>query len=172
MTLLLAALVMSLRMVHILKQLADAGLTSNPFVFAALLAGASTTLALLAAVSAYILHSVVVLPARHLRTTSYVVTNRRVLIQRGHEELHLERSRIVDLLPMPALKGAHDVFLVLDGPRARALALSGAFGDVERGPQLRPVLESVDDVDGVRRALFATPAGPDMVRDARLPPAA
>lgn len=159
MTLLTAASMMSLRMMAVLHQLAEAGLTRNPFAFVALLAGASTTLALLVAVSVYFLHSAVVLPAHHLRTTSYVVTDSRVLIQRGREELHLDRSCIVDLLPVPALKGAHDVFLVLDGPRARALAMSGAFGEVERGPQLRPVLESVDDVDGVRRALFPSAPG-------------
>jgi hypothetical protein len=168
-TLFSAAVVMAARLVDTVHRLAEAGLTSTPFSFAALLAGVSTTFALLVSVAAYFLHSSVLLPVRQLRDTSYVVTDRRVLIQREREELHLDRSHVVAALPVPALKGAHDIFLVLDGPRARALAMSGAFGEAERGPELRPVLESVDDVDGVRRALFNAS---HRRRDVSLPPAA
>jgi hypothetical protein len=171
-TVLVAVLAMSERMVDILQELIGAGFATNSFAFAALLAGAGTTVALLVAVSTYLLHSAVLLPAHNLRHTSYFVTNQRVLIQRGLEELHLDRSRVIDLLTVPALKGANDIFLVLDGPRARALALSGAFGEIERGLQLRPVLESVDDVDGVRQALFAKSIVPLHAVRAELPPAA
>jgi hypothetical protein len=40
---------------------------------------------------------------------------------------------------------------VLDGPRARAVAASGAFGEISRGPNLRPVFEAVEDGEGVSR---------------------
>jgi hypothetical protein len=49
---------------------------------------------------------------------------------------------------------------VLDGPRARALAASGAFGELERGPNLRPVFESVADAESVTRILQSQPELP------------
>jgi hypothetical protein len=50
--------------------------------------------------------------------------------------------------------------MVLDGPQARALAASGAFGEVERSPHLRPVFESVADAEGARRVLGEKPVLP------------
>jgi hypothetical protein len=94
-----------------------------------------------------------------VRETRYLVTDKRVLIQRGLEELHLDRSRIVDVIDAPAGEGVRNVFLVLDGPRARALAASGAFGEIDRGPNLRPVFESVEDAEGVAKIL-RTPSLP------------
>jgi hypothetical protein len=82
-----------------------------------------------------------------------------VLIQRGDEELHLDRSRVVDVIDTPAAKGLVDLFLVLDGPRARALAASGAFGEA-RGQGLLPVLRRLADADEVRRLLRARVAQP------------
>ena len=105
-------------------------------------------------------------PLRQLDRTRYLITDRRVLIQRGREELHLDRERIVDVIPTPGASGMTDVFLVLDGPRARALAISGAFGEQDTGPQLRPVLESVEDAESVSRILLAGPAGPPESRQA------
>jgi hypothetical protein len=84
-----------------------------------------------------------------------LITNKRVLIQRGREELSLDRTRIVDVIDAPAGAGMSHVFLVLDGPRARALAASGAFGELTRGPDLRPVFESLEDAEGARRVLRA-----------------
>jgi hypothetical protein len=50
------------------------------------------------------------------------------------------------------------VFLVLDGPRARALAASGAFATQdETEPGLLPVLERLEDVEGLSRALNQPP---------------
>lgn len=74
------------------------------------------------------------------------------MIQRGHEELHLDRSRIVDIIDAPAQGGLRDIFLVLDGPKARALAASGAFGEAQ-GKGLQPVLHRVADVDSIRQIL-------------------
>jgi hypothetical protein len=88
------------------------------------------------------------------------VTNKRVLIQRRSEELHVDRSKIVDVIDAPAGDGLRNVFIVLDGPQARALAASGAFGELERSPHLRPVFEAVEDAEGARRVLGSSPVLP------------
>jgi hypothetical protein len=103
-----------------------------------------------------VVYTVVIRPARLAAHTRYLITDRRVLIQRGDEELHLDRSRIVDVIDTPAGGGVRDIFLVLDGPRARAVAASGAFG--EAGAQgLQPVLRRVADADAVQQILQAPP---------------
>jgi len=93
-------------------------------------------------------------PRNLARATRYVVTDRRVLIRRGQDELSLERARIAYVIDAPR-RGLHDVFLVLDGPRARGLAASGAFA-VAAGVELEPVLESLGEADEVS-ALLAPP---------------
>jgi hypothetical protein len=90
-------------------------------------------------------------PGRLARATRYLVTNRRVLIRRGREELSLDRSRIADVISAPTRSGATvlvDLFLVLDGPQARAFASSGAFheGDADA---LLPVLLAIEDGETV-----------------------
>jgi hypothetical protein len=94
----------------------------------------------------------IVRPARLVRATRYFVTNARVLIRRGNEELALDRSRIAYVIDAPS-RHLHDVFLVLDGPQARAFAPSGAFGEDDRDDALRPVFASIDDADTVGRIL-------------------
>ncbi len=100
-------------------------------------------------------------PVRLARSTRYFVTNRRVLIRRGLEELALDRSRIayvIDAPQRPLGDGArpklHDVFLVLDGPQARALAPSGAFGE-SGTDSLKPVFTAIVDADRVEEILRA-----------------
>ena len=80
-----------------------------------------------------------------------VVTDRRVLIQRQNEELVLDRSNIAYVIAAPTSKSLQDVFLVLDGPQARALAASGAFG--RKVDELQPVLSSIADGDTVNAIL-------------------
>ena len=46
-----------------------------------------------------------------------------------------------------------DVFLVLDGPQARAMAPSGAFGTEDRNDALRPVFAAIADADIVGEIL-------------------
>jgi hypothetical protein len=147
-----------------LKTLVAAGLRQAPFV--ALLIGEGISLLLVLGAALYLAIEGLVQPLRQLDRTRYLITDRRVLIQRGREELHLDRERIVDVIPTPGASGMTDVFLVLDGPRARALALGGAFGEAELGPQLRPVLESVEDAESVSKILLAGPAGPPASRQA------
>jgi hypothetical protein len=140
------------------RVLEGAGLREGPFV--ALLIGEGIAAMLILCTAVYLAVDGLISPAHKLERTRYLITNRRVLIQRGREELHLDRERIVDVIPNPrGARGLTDVFLVLDGPRARALAMSGAFGEADVGPQLRPVLESVEDAESVSRILLADLVG-------------
>jgi hypothetical protein len=150
-----------------LRVLSSAGLREAPF--AALLIGEGIAALLVVGAALYFAHDALLGPAKLLKRTRYLITDRRVLIQRGREELHLDRERIVDVIPTPGASGFTDVFLVLDGPRARALAISGAFGEGDAGPQLRPVLLSVEDPESVSRILLARPGrgpGPESRRAA------
>jgi hypothetical protein len=122
---------------------------------AVLLVGAvALGMLLLLATSAGAGYAALVRPSRIKRQTRYFVTNARVLIRRGNEELTLDRSRIAYVIDAPSRK-LHDVFLVLDGPQARALAPSGAFGGDRADDALRPVFSAIDDADTVGRILRA-----------------
>lgn len=135
------------------KHVLAAGLQPSSAAFVALVCGVALTALLLACVAGGLGYAALVRPARLAQKTRYMITDRRVLIQRGNEELCLDRSRIVDVIDTPGQRGLHDVFLVLDGPRARALAASGAFGerDVEDG--LTPVLHAIANGEEVGRIL-------------------
>jgi hypothetical protein len=147
------------RIAGILSKLLGAGLADHPSVLVALLVGEGLAGLLLLSVAASLLYYAIVRPARQLLSTRYLITNRRVLIQREHEELHLDRSQIVDVIDIPGARGLSDVFLVLDGPRARALELSGAFGESERDTLLRPILEGIADSDSIGRILLPQKTG-------------
>jgi hypothetical protein len=165
-TFLVAATVrMLFRVIPTVERLEHNGLPVRSISFAALIFGIGVTVVLILSIAGYFVYDVVVRPGRLVEHTRYLITNKRVLIQRGSEELHLDRSRIVDVIDTPSGKGLRDVFLVLDGPRARALAASGAFGELQRGPSLRPVFEAVEDVEGARRVLRSTPP-PELPRAA------
>jgi hypothetical protein len=149
-----AAVVTARHAVHALRTVVSAGLDPETPTFVALAASLSLAIVLLAAGAAAILYDVIVRPARLLSATRYLITDRRVLIQQGDEELHLDRSHIVDVIDAPSRGSMRDVFLVLDGPHARALAAGGAFGEApEKG--LQPVLRQVEDVEGVRQILLS-----------------
>ena len=129
------------------------GLPVRSFPFAALSFGLLLAVLLVFAVGCYVIYDAVIRQGYAAKHTRYLITNKRVLIQRGTEELHVDRQLIVYVIDTPAGDGLHDVFFVLDGPRARALAMSGAFGELGRGPHLRPVFEAVDDAEGASRVL-------------------
>jgi hypothetical protein len=131
---------------------------SLPFV--ALSIGVVGAIVLVFGIACYILWDGVLRQAFLTGETRYLITNKRVLIQRGVEELHLDRDKIVHVIDTPAGGGLHDVFMVIDGPRARALAASGAFGEIDRSPHLRPVFEAVEDAEGASRILTAAPELP------------
>jgi hypothetical protein len=125
----------------------------TPVLATLFVAGASLGMLVVLAVAVATGYAAFVRPMRLTRSTRYFVTDARVLIRRAEEELSLDRSRIAYVIDAPS-KRLHDVFLVLDGPRARALAPSGAFGGAE-GDTLRPVLAAIDDADTVGRILRA-----------------
>lgn len=126
----------------------------GPWITATFVAGVSLGVLLLVAATCVFVHRALVRPLLQKRSTRYFVTNRRVLIQRGAEELHLDRSHIAYVISAPSSKALQDVFLVLDGPQARALAASGAFGRKAEG--LEPVFSAIDSADDVS-ALLAAP---------------
>jgi hypothetical protein len=137
------------------------GVDPHSLGFVALLAAMASSSALLLGVGASLVWSAVVRPGLLLHSTRYWITDRRVVIARGREELQLDRSRIVDVIDAPAsgADACRDLFLILDGPRARAVSLQGAFGERADGPrELRPVLRNVLDPDAVRRVLGAAHA--------------
>jgi hypothetical protein len=118
---------------------------------ATLVGGAVLGMLLLLAVAIGVGYAALLRPRRLARATRYFVTNARVLICRGHEELSLDRARIAYVIEAPTRK-LHDVFLVLDGPQARAMAPSGAFTS-DRDDALRPVFASIADAATVGEIL-------------------
>lgn len=138
--------------IHALRTVVRAGLEPESVSFVALVTSLSLTIVLLMSAAVAMVYASVVQPARLEAKTRYLITDRRVLIQRGSVELHLDRSRIVDVIDAPADGGLRDIFLVLDGPRARAVAASGAFGEAP-GKGLQPVLHRVADAESVRQIL-------------------
>ncbi len=130
-----------------------------------LMLGAVAVVAVVLLVSAFAVGwSALVLPWKKKQRTRYFVTNKRVLIARDDEELHLDRSRIAYVIATKAKK-LGDVFLVLDGPHARALALSGAFGG-DDGGLLRPVFSAIEDADSVHDLLATKSEKTPAMRDA------
>jgi hypothetical protein len=156
--LLFASARMIWRAVPTVRTLIHNGLEVHSLSFAAFIFALTASIALVVATAAFLVYAGCIRPGYLVKHTRYLITDRRVLIQRDHEELHLDRSRIVDVIDTPRGGGLSDVFLVLDGPRARALAASGAFGEMHRGPHLRPVLCSLEDVEGVVQALRGGPS--------------
>lgn len=147
-----AGVVMATHAAHSLRTVVAGGMAPGSASFVALVVSLSLVVVLLMSASVALLYTVVVRPVRLAAHTRYLITDRRVLIQRGDEELHLDRSRIVDVIDAPAERGLRDVFLVLDGPRARALAASGAFGEGST-QGLQPVLQRIADVEAVQEIL-------------------
>jgi hypothetical protein len=139
------------------SKVVEAGLPLGSAAFIALVFALTTSFLLVLGVAAYLVYDAVIRPGLSASGTRYLITNKRVLIQRAREELHLDRRAIVDVIDAPAGNGLTDLFIVLDGPRARALAASGAFGESERGPHLRPVFECIEDSESASRILRSSP---------------
>ncbi len=151
-----AAVMAAVDALHGVGKVLGTGLSPGSFSFVVLVTAVAISVSLLGASAVYVMYASIVRPARLERATRYLITDRRVLIQRGPEELHLERDRIVDVIDAPVLGGKKDLFLVLSGPRARGLALSGGFGE-EAGAGLQPVLKFVEDSDAVQKLLKSAP---------------
>lgn len=145
----------ALRQVH-----EGGGMAIQSLAFITLALGVGSTILLLLGIAGYLVYEAILRSGYLVAHTRYLVTNKRVLIQRRSEELHLDRRKILDVIDSPKGDGLHDMFMVLDGPRARAAAASGAFGEIPRGPHLRPVFEAVEDAEGVSRILRERPELP------------
>jgi len=145
---------MSLRGLSLIGRLNSLGFTSQKLSFVALVVGMSLAILCVFFAGFFIGRSALWHRPHLLRQTRYLISNKRVLIQRGREELHLDRRMIVEVIETPAGAGTFNLFLVLDGPHARALASSGAFGEkTDHTIELVPVFECVQDGDGARHAL-------------------
>ena len=77
-----------------------------------------------------------------------------MLIRRGSEELHLDRERIAYVITTPRGE-QRDMWLVLDGPQARAYSPSGAFGGADE-QRLVPMFAAVDDADTATEVLHVS----------------
>jgi hypothetical protein len=124
--------------------------TLPPVSVAILITGVALAALLLVAVAMGVAYMACLRPRLLSRATRYFVTDKRVLIRRGQEELHLDRSRIAYVISAAAgARRLHDIFLVLDGPQARALAPSGAFAANRDADALLPVFASIEDAETV-----------------------
>lgn len=154
--LVVSAFVMLAHSIGAIRSVLKAGLDPASPSFVAFATSITLSFSLLSATAFGILYASLLRPVRLERLTRYLITDRRVLIQRGQEELHLDRERIVDVIDAPANGGLRHLFLVLDGRRARAYAASGAFGE-EHGGGLQPVLKLLEDPEAVQRILKSAP---------------
>lgn len=147
-----AALMMSRSVPPIAKVLRQHIL--SPVTSFVLVGGVALSALLLVSVAFYIGYAAVVRPVLLARKTRYFVTDRRVLIRRGREELHLDRERIAYVITAPWRDGTRrDLFLVLDGPKARAFSPSGAFGQGEDEQRLVPMFAAIEDADAASEVL-------------------
>jgi hypothetical protein len=130
----------------------------SPLTSGALVAGVGVGVLLLVTVALTIAYVALVRPMRLARKTRYFVTDRRVLIRRGAEELHLDRDRIAYVISTPSGEddSRRDLFLVLDGPQARAFSPSGAFGEPDAEERLRPVFTAIEDADTATELLHVS----------------
>jgi len=90
------------------------GLTTAAGLWVA--AGVGLAILLVFGIASYIVWDTLLRPAFLTKETRYLITNKRVLIQRGVEELHVDRDKIVDVISKP--------FSLPDIRKAVALALA------------------------------------------------
>ncbi|HTQ42510.1 MAG TPA: hypothetical protein VMI75_07095, partial [Polyangiaceae bacterium] len=140
--------------VHGIHMVLQGGLRPISAPFGALVLGVAISLAFVLGTAAIAGYYALFRPGRLNHATRYLVTDRRVLIQRGSQELHLDRDRIVDVIDAPKDGGVHDLFLVVGARGAYAHAVAGAFGErIGARSELLPVLRAVQDGETVRALL-------------------
>jgi hypothetical protein len=140
-------------MAPLTTRLMDAGLSFGSLGFVTLGSAVCLTTLLLCTISGAFLYFGIARQARLNHQTCYLITNQRVLLSRGFQEIHLDRRNVVDLLERNRDGLSCDAYLVMDGPGSRALGANGAFGPSERVEGFLPVLRGVEDIDGLRQAL-------------------
>jgi hypothetical protein len=145
-----SALRMVLRMVKPVGRMH--GVLSEP-LFVGLVLAVSVAVLLVVLVAGVIAYHALLKPSMMRKTTRYFVTDKRVLIRRGFEELSLDRSMIADAIAAPSSRRSNSLFLVIDGPRSRSLFVSGAFGE-DHSMDLSPVLLAIEDIDTAQAILL------------------
>ncbi|AKF08197.1 hypothetical protein DB32_005346 [Sandaracinus amylolyticus] len=143
----------------ILMDLEEVGLAvgSMPWVF--LFSATMLTFAMIVGVGGALVWYGLVRARAQGRETEYIVTDRRLLIRRGRTELSLDRERIFDVAEAPSWRGLRNVFLILDGPGARALGDTGALtGLTPPRDAVPPVLYELRDTERVRDLLSSRDA--------------
>ena len=157
------------RVGSVLLLLEEQGLGKTSSTFLLFFVGVALTFCLVAGVGAGLLWFGTIRARRMGHDTEYVVTNRRLLIRRGRVELSVDLDSIVDVAQTPTWGRLHHLFLVLDAPGSRALAVSGALRTViPARDTVAPILYDLRDVEGFRRAVFGRGSRPGEppVRDA------
>ncbi len=134
-------------------KLMHAGLAPLSLAFASLFTAILVTVLLLTSLAVALAYLAIAASPLLDRHTMYLVTDRRVLLQRGRMEIHVDRGLIVDVIDHDGVYGEKDVHLVLDGPQSRAVATSGAFGRGEGMHGFLPVMHGVRDMQGLIQAL-------------------
>jgi hypothetical protein len=151
--LILVSVVTAFKMISLGRRMLRAGYSLASVSFWGLTIGMGVAMFVMVGTALFLAKGTLGKRARSLRETRYVISNKRVLIQRGREELHLDRNRISGVIDAPAGEGTRTLFFVIDGPRTRSVAVSGAFNQAENGTDLCPIFECVGDSDGARLAL-------------------
>ncbi len=128
-----------------------------PFTATLLVGGVALAVLLLVGVAMWVGYAAILRPWRLARATRYFVTDRRVLIARGSEELHLDREHIAYVISTPwgASDSRRDLFLVLDGKDARAYSSSGAFRGADH-EKLVPMFAAIEDADTATEVLHVS----------------
>lgn len=154
-----------LRSAGILADLEERGLQMTSWTWVLLFASIALTAVLILAVGLGLAwHGI--LRARAMgHDTEYVLTSSRLLIRRGMTELSLDRGRIVDVAETTGWRGLTTLYLVLDGPDARALADSGALKVIAPSrDSVPPVLYELRDPGDLRSLLSGRASRPSVPR--------
>lgn len=160
---LLVGLPSGVRPAVILAHLEELGLPMTSGTWILLFAAMALTATLILAIGVGLAwHGIV--RARGLgRDTEYLLTNRRLLIRRGRTELSLDRERIVDVAETRGWLGLSNMYLVLDGPDARALADSGALGVITPSrDSVPPILYELRDPAALKTLLVGRDSRPSI----------
>lgn len=147
----------------ILMGLEEVGLPLDSMAWIFLFTATMLTFAMIVVVGSGLVWHGLVRARAQGRETEYVVTDRRLLIRRGRTELSLDRARIFDVAETPSWRGLRNVFLILDGPGARALGDSGALSGLTPSRDgVPPILYELRDTERVRDLLTARASRPPL----------
>ncbi|MCB9595886.1 MAG: hypothetical protein H6719_24410 [Sandaracinaceae bacterium] len=153
----------AVRTAAILANLEEHGLPIHSYTWVLLFVAMALTATLILSIGVVLTwHGI--LRARAMgRDTEYVLTDRRILIRRGRTELSIARQRVVDVAETRDWRGLTRLYLVLDGPEARALADSGALSVIAPSRDaMMPVLYDLEDVADVRSLLATRTSRPSL----------